>query len=65
MAEKFIDLENVRITLEYLHGDLKHAEGMQRVAAALAAAIREIDSVRTPTQGLLQRLLPVRERPRR
>lgn len=41
-----IDLESVRATLEYLHGDVEAEPALQRFAAALRSALAEIDRAR-------------------
>lgn len=40
-----IDLETIRETLLYIESDCKGCEGLERVAAAIAQTIREIDQV--------------------
>lgn len=61
---RHIDLDNVRLTLEYIYGDLKDVGSLGRVSGALRSAIEEIDAVRTGRRpSRLHRLLapsPVR-----
>ena len=40
-----IDLESVRDTLLYIESDLRHAAGLETVAAAVAQVIEEISRV--------------------
>ncbi|MEZ5898163.1 MAG: hypothetical protein AB7S74_07540 [Hyphomicrobium sp.] len=40
-----IDLETIRETLLYIESDCEGCEGLERVAAAIAQTIREIDQV--------------------
>ena len=42
-----IDLSTVRKTVAYMQGDLARIPGLEKIAAALDAAIREIDAVDT------------------
>lgn len=41
-----IDLQSVRLTLEYIYGDVKEVGQLRRVAVALKSAIEEIDAVK-------------------
>lgn len=38
-----VDLQSVRITLEYIHDDVKGTPELARVAAALRSALAELD----------------------
>lgn len=38
-----VDLATVRMTLSYMQSDLSRRRGMEQIAVAIAAAIREID----------------------
>lgn len=49
-----LDLSTVRETLAYMHDDVRRAPGLSRVAAALAAAVAEIE--------LIERCSPIRRR---
>lgn len=40
-----VDLQSVRMTLEYIHGDVKQVRHLSRVAAALQEALSELDAV--------------------
>ena len=40
-----IDLSTVRTTVAYMQGDLARVPGFEKIAAALATAIKEIDAV--------------------
>jgi hypothetical protein len=40
-----VDLQSVKLTLEYIYGDVKNVGQLRRVAAALRSAIDEIDAV--------------------
>jgi hypothetical protein len=40
-----VDLETVRATLDYIHGDLARVRRLAPVAAALAKAIDELDAI--------------------
>ena len=40
-----VDLQSVRVTLEYIHGDLRTVPELARVAAALGQALDELDRV--------------------
>lgn len=42
-----IDLSTVRKTVAYMQGDLARVPGLEKVAAALDAALKEIDAVDT------------------
>jgi hypothetical protein len=41
-----VDLQSVKLTLEYIYGDLKDVGSLRNVALALRSAIDEIDAVR-------------------
>ncbi|MEZ5775829.1 MAG: hypothetical protein R3D33_14310 [Hyphomicrobiaceae bacterium] len=41
-----VDLQSVRITLEYIHSDVKQVGALKNVASALEAALAELDRVR-------------------
>lgn len=40
-----VDLQSVKLTLEYIYGDLKDVGPLRKVAVALKSAIDEIDAV--------------------
>ncbi|MEZ5923356.1 MAG: hypothetical protein R3D57_03140 [Hyphomicrobiaceae bacterium] len=40
-----VDLQSVKLTLEYIYGDVKDVGSLRRVASALKSAIDEIDAV--------------------
>lgn len=42
-----IDLQSVKLTLEYIYGDVKDVGQLRRVAVALKSAIEEIEAVET------------------
>ena len=42
-----IDLSTVRQTIAYMQGDMARIAGLEKIAAALDTAIREIDAVQS------------------
>jgi hypothetical protein len=40
-----VDLQSVKLTLEYIYGDVRDVGALRKVAAALKSAIEEIDAV--------------------
>ena len=42
-----IDLTTVRQTVQYMQGDLARVPGLEKISAALEAALNEIDAVQT------------------
>jgi hypothetical protein len=61
-----IDLSTVRQTVAYMQGDLARVPGLEKVAAALEVAIKEIDAVqpRRPVVNLREHLARSRFVPR-
>jgi hypothetical protein len=65
-----LDLATVRETLAYVHDDMRRAPGLERVAAALAAAIAEVEwaeraSAPSRTRPAPARFLPLSALPDR
>lgn len=46
-----LDLATVRETLAYMHSDLRHIAGLEKAAAALDVAMREIAAAETARGG--------------
>lgn len=40
-----VDLQSVKLTLEYIYGDVKDVSQLRKVALALKSAIQEIEAV--------------------
>jgi hypothetical protein len=62
-----IDLTTVRQTVAYMQGDMARVPGLEKIAAALAEALAEIDAVqpRRPVVNLQEHLARARFMPRR
>ncbi len=57
-----IDLQSVKLTLEYIYGDVKDVGQLRRVAVALKSAIEEIEAVKTGRSSRrLERLVALPE----
>lgn len=60
-----IDLSTVRQTIAYMQGDVARIQGLEKIAAALEQAIKEIDAVQSrPVAQLNSRVLRARFLPR-
>jgi hypothetical protein len=59
-----LDLSTVRETLAYMHDDLRRAPGLERAAAALAAALAEVELAELGATALGRRRHPARFLPR-
>mgnify|MGYP003384744974 CR=1 FL=1 len=62
-----IDLSTVRQTVAYMQGDMARVQGLEKIAAALETALKEIDAVqpRQPVVNLREHLARSRFLPRR
>lgn len=60
-----LDLSTVRETLAYMHDDVRRTPGLERAAAALAAALAEVELAELGATALARRQRPARFLPRR
>jgi hypothetical protein len=62
-----IDLSTVRQTVAYMQGDMARVPGLEKIAAALDTAIKEIDAVqaRPPVISMKDHVARARFLPRR